>query len=171
MSAFSNSKRTILVSLVMFAVLFISMASARPYAMAQPSSDSSDADSPALEFNSLGDLAGKRIAVMSGTVFDQLVLDHVEGVTQDDISYFNSAAETIGALKAGKVDAAINDSPLALLAVNNNEGIGILPEYVVNDRYAFVLPKGSDLTPKINCCSTSRRAHSIPQWCPRCSRS
>ena len=56
----------------------------------------------------------------------------------------------IGALKANKADAMIADLPIAQLAVNRNEGIGIVPEPLMEDRYAFVLAKGSPLTAQLN---------------------
>ena len=87
---------------------------------------------------------------MNGAYFDKLVLENVKGVSQDDIYYFSNNPETIGALVAGKVDAIINDSPLAQLAVNKNDGIGLLPDYIVDDSYGYVLEKDSDLTPKMN---------------------
>ena len=56
----------------------------------------------------------------------------------------------IGALQARKTDAMITDLPIAQLAVNRNEGIGIIPEPIAEDRYAFVLAKDNPLTAQIN---------------------
>ena len=103
-----------------------------------------------LEITSLGELAGKKLGMLSGSHFDQLLIDTVEGISQGDIYYFNNNSEIVGALKNEKIDAMITDSPIALLAVNKNEGIGIIPEYVVEDHYGFVLEKDDPLTPKIN---------------------
>ena len=44
----------------------------------------------------------------------------------------------------------VTDLPVAQLAVNRNDGIGIIPELLAEDRYAFVLQKGSPLTAKVN---------------------
>lgn len=109
-----------------------------------------DDKAPKLELNSVNDVIGKRICMVSGTAFDQLLLNKYEGISQDDISYYNSNAEIIGALKANKADAMIADLPIAQLAVNRNEGVGIVPEPLVDDRYAFALPKGSSLTAQMN---------------------
>ena len=109
-----------------------------------------DDASPKLELSSVEDIAGKRICMVAGAAFDQLLLKNYEGISQDDISYYNSNAELIGALKANKADVMIADLPVAQLAVNRNEGIGIVPEPLVEDRYAFVLEKGSPLTAQIN---------------------
>ena len=104
----------------------------------------------ALEISSLDELAGKKIGMVSGVHFDVLIIENVKGISQDEISYFNSNAELVGALRAGKIDAMIVDSPIAQLAVNKNEGIGIVPQYVVEDHYGYVLEKGAPLTAKIN---------------------
>ena len=109
-----------------------------------------DDTAPKLELNSVADILGKRICMVAGAAFDQLLLKNYEGISQDDISYYNSNAEMIGALKANKADAMIADLPVAQLAVNRNEGVGIVPEPLVADRYAFVLPKGSALTAQVN---------------------
>ena len=150
MLAFQNRKESLLATLVVLAALVASIVGFAPKAMADASENGASADGAKLEFTSVSELAGKRIGIVSGTRFDELVLDAVKGVSQDDIYYYNSNAEAIGALREGKVDAVINDSPIAQLAVNKNDGISILPDYMVSDSYGYVLEKGSDLTSKIN---------------------
>ena len=150
MLTLQNRGGKLLVTLVMMAVLIASVAGFATKAMADESEDGANADGVELELTSIDELAGKRIGIVSGTYFDELLLENVKGVSQNDIYYFNTNAEVIGALKAGKVDATINDSPIAQLAVNRNDGIGLLLDYVVDDSYAYVLEKGSDLTPKIS---------------------
>ena len=44
----------------------------------------------------------------------------------------------------------VTDLPVAQLAVNRNEGIGLIPEPIVEDHYAFVLTKDNPLTDQIN---------------------
>ena len=108
------------------------------------------ADDVKLEIPSLKKLRGKKLGMLSGAQFDTMLLNNLKGINQDDFLYFNSNAETVGALLAGKVDAMVTDLPIGQLAVNMNEGIGLIPEFVVEDHYAYVLPKGSALTAKIN---------------------
>ena len=119
-------------------------------AMADESADAANPKQVALEINSLNELAGKKIGMVSGVHFDVLLTETVAGISQQDINYFNSNPEMVGALKAGKIDAVICDSPIALLAVSKNDGIGILPEYVKDDRYGYVLKKGDPLTSEFN---------------------
>lgn len=103
-----------------------------------------------LEIQTLKDTVGKKIGMINGCAFDQLLLKNCEGMSQDDFYYYNSNAETLGALTARKIDVMVTDLPIAQLAVNKNDGIGIIPEPYVEDHYGYVLQKNSDLTDKIN---------------------
>ena len=111
---------------------------------------SAAADTATLEIATLDELSGKTLGLLSGATLDQLVMQTIDGVEQDDFLYFNSNAETVGALGAGKIDAMITDLPIALLAVSTNEGFGIIPEPIAEDHYGYVLPKGSPFTAQIN---------------------
>ena len=122
-----------------------------PYAFAQDSSDKNDTHTAGkLEINTVDELSGKRIGVINGGIYDQLVMKRVSGVTEDNILYFNSNAEAVGALATGKVDAFVTDSPIAELAISKNEGLGMVPEPIMEDQYGFVLPKGSPHTEEFN---------------------
>jgi len=68
---------------------------------------------PKLEINSAADIVGKRICMVAGAAFDQLLFSNYEGISQGDISYYNSNAEMIGALRANKADVMIADLPVA----------------------------------------------------------
>ncbi len=85
------------------------------------------ASAAALEYNSIEELRDKKIGMLNGAVFDQLILKNFEGFSQKSFKYFNSNAEITGALLTEKVDAMITDLPIAQLTVNKNEGIGIMP--------------------------------------------
>jgi len=146
----------VLCPMLVLALLVVTLAFA-PQAMAAQDGGTSTADdtspaenAPTLEITSIDQLSGKRLGMLSGAAFDTLLMNNIGGITQDNILYFNSNAETVGALLANKVDAMVTDLPIAQLAVNKNEGIGMIPEYVVEDHYAYVLQKNSSLTDKIN---------------------
>ena len=134
-------KRTTILALLAVALLLVVAGPARG-AMAE--------GSPKLEINSPNELVGKKLGMLNGSIFDQLILQNVKGTSSGDFLYFNSNAETVGALKAGKIGAMITDSPIAELAVNKNKGIGIMPESIMDDHYGYVLQKNSPLTEKFN---------------------
>ncbi|MDO4798570.1 MAG: ABC transporter substrate-binding protein/permease [Coriobacteriales bacterium] len=107
-------------------------------------------EEPALELSTIDQVIGSRLGMLNGSTFDTLVTKNYKDADQSKFSYYNSNAETIGALRANKIDAMITDLPIAELAVNQNEGIGIVPESLLEDHYAYVLPKGSPLTNQLN---------------------
>lgn len=103
-----------------------------------------------LEITTVDEIVGKSIGMLSGATFDQLLMSTYEGISEHDFSYYNSNAEIVGALKAKKIDVMVTDLPIAELAVSKNDGIGIVPEPIVEDHYGYVLQKGSSLTPQLN---------------------
>ena len=140
----------ILAVIVVAALLFVASGLV-PRAMAQSAtSSSSSASAPTLEINKPSDLVGKKIAVLSGTIFDEFIMRQIPGIQESDLLRFNTNAEAVGALATGKADAFVTDSPIAELAARKNEGIGVVPEQIVKDQYGFVLPKGSPHTQELN---------------------
>lgn len=106
---------------VLVVVALLATAWGRPVceARAESASAASTAgNSPKLEYTTIGELKGKKLGMLNGVIFDQLLMNNREGFSQDDMSYYNSNAETVGALQAKKVDAMITDQPIAELAVN-----------------------------------------------------
>ena len=149
-----TSKRgAVLVALAVVALLFVvlGLAPGAPGAFAQSTGGSSSAgDSATPEIKNLNELADKKIGMVGGMMFDKFIEDRIPAVGKENILYFNSNAECVGALQAGKVDAFVTDSPIAELAMNKNDGLTLLPEKLMDDKYAFVLPKGSPHTQELN---------------------
>ena len=96
-----------------------------------------------LEYNSPEELDGHKVGVVNGTMTDRFVDAHLGG--SRDYSYYNTPADLVAALKAGKVDAFCADEPVAVLSANNNDGIGIVPGKVADDQYGMIFQKGSAL--------------------------
>jgi polar amino acid transport system substrate-binding protein len=83
----------------------------------------------------LAELAGgKTVAVPTGTVADQFVLKRFPHAK---IKYYNSALDCVLAVQGGKADAAAYDLPVLKNIVARNEGLSVLPELIVGDRYGF----------------------------------
>ncbi|MBP7175552.1 MAG: ABC transporter permease subunit [Thermoclostridium sp.] len=102
-----------------------------------------DADTQTLEYTKLSQLEGKKLATMTGTVFDQLVGAVIPNTTY---LYFNDIADMLPALRSGKVDGVTADEPVAKYMAALNPDVAILPEYVMHDRYGVALAKDSPLT-------------------------
>ena len=143
-------KRRVAVLCVVVALIFGALGIVPRALASDAASASSSKASTKLEINNVDDLVGKRIGMVNGTVFDKLLMKRVEGVKSSDIMFFNSNAELVGALQSKKIDAFVTDSPIAELAVNQNEGIGVIQEPIQDDKYAYILPKGSSLTQDLN---------------------
>ena len=77
---------------------------------------------------------GKTFAVPTGTVADQFVLKRFPDAK---LAYYNSALDCALAVKEGKADAGVYDLPVLKNIVARNEGLSVLPELIVGDRYGF----------------------------------
>ena len=79
---------------------------------------------------------GKTFAVPTGTAADNLVLRKIPDAK---IKYYNSAFDCAMAVKEGKADAAAYDRPILQNIAAKNDGLIVLPELIVDDRYGFAV--------------------------------
>ena len=79
---------------------------------------------------------GKAFAVPTGTIADQFVLKKFPDA---QIKYYNSALDCAIAVKDGKADAACYDQPILKNIAAKNEGLTVLSELLVGDRYGFAV--------------------------------
>ena len=101
--------------------------------------ESAPADADALEFSSIDELkSAKSIAVMTGTPFDDYVR---EFFPQAEVLYFQNMVDCTLAVTSGKADAAIQDAPTIQCIVASTKGVGLVPEYLAEDSYHFILPR------------------------------
>ena len=81
---------------------------------------------------------GKTFAVITGTVVDKFVLGRFPDAK---LEYYNSALDSALAVQGGKADAAAYDLPVMKNIVARNEGLKVLPELIVGDKYGFGFQK------------------------------
>ena len=98
------------------------------------------ADSQPAAFNP-ADWNGKKISAVTGTIFDQIILDNIPGAVP---TYFNNNADGLEALKNGKIDAIIDDDAAVRLYAAKNPRLKMLEPFVTTDNYAVVAAKGND---------------------------
>lgn len=79
---------------------------------------------------------GKTFAVPTGTVADQFVLQRFPNAK---IKYFNSAYDCAVAVREGKADAAAYDKPILQNIAAKNDGLIVLDELLVDDKYGFAV--------------------------------
>lgn len=99
---------------------------------------------------SLSDLAGKTIAVQTGTNHDELLneKDYLKGTLT--LNYYNSPPDMVEALKTGKVDAVPFDKPVAEIYCNQNPELMILTEQMDVNDFGIGFQKGSPLVAPFN---------------------
>jgi len=79
---------------------------------------------------------GKTFAVPTGTVADQFVWQRFPDAK---IKYFNSAYDCAVAVREGKADAAAYDKPILQNIAAKNDGLIVLDELLVDDKYGFAV--------------------------------
>ena len=81
---------------------------------------------------------GKNIGVQTGTICDVLV---EETLPEAKIKYFNSQADILAALEAGKVDAWCSERPVVRFMAIDHPGLSILDGELAESNLAAIFPK------------------------------
>ena len=97
---------------------------------------SSDAETRA--YQSVDELQKKRIGVVTGTIHDSLVEKRLPTA---QIVYFNTIADMLDALKAGKIDALVRPLSGAVFIRYEDENITWLDEHLTDADVSFAFPK------------------------------
>jgi polar amino acid transport system substrate-binding protein len=91
------------------------------------------------DIKSINDLSGKKVGVQQGTTGKTYAEEHATGA---DIVSFPSDAEMYQAIKAGQVDALLQDLPVN---VNHAQagGFQIVQTYSTDEQYGLAMKKGN----------------------------
>ncbi len=89
-------------------------------------------------------MAGKKIAVVSGTTNEKVVKEHLKLRNLNaTVVTVKDRDEAVAALEAGKVDGFASDKLLLAGAqVKHPEALAMLPDDLSIEQYAIVLPRG-----------------------------
>ncbi len=98
-------------------------------------------------YQSLQDFSGKNVGMVTGTVFDKLLDEIVDGTIPQ---YYDDFSSQLLALNTGTLDAIATDMPIAELAVARQPEFAIFPETIAPDSYGLGLQKDSPLTEQVN---------------------
>lgn len=98
----------------------------------------------AANISSFGGLAGKKVAIVSGTTNARAVTEQVRAQQLDvTLVSVKDRDEGIAALEAGRVDAFASDKLLLAGAqVKNPDALAMLPDDLSIEQYAIALPRG-----------------------------
>lgn len=95
---------------------------------------------PGSDIQGKADLAGKTIAVQTGTTAEEYCMEN--GYT---VLSFDSSNDAVSALSSGKADAWVVDKEVAV-AVSQQLELVLLDEAMTSEPFAFAFAKGSELT-------------------------
>ena len=93
------------------------------------------------ELQTFEELNGKRVSMLTGAPFEELVRSKAPNV--GEFSFFNNNPDMILALKSDKTDAILTNNAIAALAVNRNPELALFPESLQDGVFGFAFRKGS----------------------------
>jgi len=101
------------------------------------------------DIESADDLAGKTLAVKTGTSSSQYAEEHFIDTT---LRKFPNIDNAYLELQTGRVDAAMHDTPNVLYYIANagQDRVKAVGEQMMGHEYGIAFPKGSELTEKVN---------------------
>jgi len=94
------------------------------------------------EINALKDLEGKRIAATKGSLAERQFRDPGSGYPRAQLVMFDSIAQSIEAIRVGRVDAAVFDEVFGLAAMKATPDFKFVGEPVRFDYYGIGIAKG-----------------------------
>ena len=97
------------------------------------------------QYRTLEDLAGKRIGVQTGTIFDTMAQENIPDAS---LSYYNADPDLPVALEAGKIDAYLVDEPI-FRSFSHTYTSQYIVDRLSNDAYGYVFPKNSEKHEKL----------------------
>ena len=92
------------------------------------------------EFTQFSDLSGRRVSMLTGAPFEELVRSKVPDVGR--FTSFASMPDMLLALRSGKTDAVLNNNAIAALAVNRNPDLALFPQELQGGAFGFAFAKG-----------------------------
>ena len=93
-------------------------------------------------FESAADLAGKRIAVQSGTTGETWAKENIEDA---EVTPFDEAPAAMAALQAGKAEAVVIDLPVAVEMLNSSyDSCEIIEEVPTGEQYGIAVSKDNN---------------------------
>ena len=92
------------------------------------------------EFAQFSDLNGRRVSMLTGAPFEELVRSRIPDVRE--FTYYYNMPDMLLALRNGKTDAVLNNNAIAALAVNRNPELALFPQDLQGGAFGFAFAKG-----------------------------
>jgi polar amino acid transport system substrate-binding protein len=91
------------------------------------------------DIQSVDDLSGKIVGAQDGTTGETYAQDNTDA---SEVRPFNQIDQAYNALRAGQVDAVINDTPSVNDAAEQIDGLEVVQNFPTDEQYGIVIPKG-----------------------------
>lgn len=108
--------------------------------MTAMAADVKGAEEVELEYSDYKELAGKKVGVMTGSTFDQILQEAIPDALPE---YYNTPQDMREALVSGRVDGYLLDEPMARVAIRETAGIGYISRRMADEDYAIVFQKNN----------------------------
>ena len=89
---------------------------------------------------------GKRIGIKTGSAFEAITL---ETFPYSEFFYYETESDLLQALRANKIDAFLDDEPVAAMMHAEQPDVNYLKNVIVDDDYYFGFTKGGERTEKL----------------------
>lgn len=124
-------------AVLLLLITFFAAANGRVAAAAE----NGNGNGTAKPIRSLGDLNGKRLGVIVGTILDNTVNEVLDFT---DISYYDDTETTLEALFAGEIDAYVDDQHVMRYLASRDPRLRLLPDVLMHDNYGFAMRYGEE---------------------------
>ncbi len=92
------------------------------------------------QYQSFSDLSGKRVSMLNGAPFEELVRGRVPDV--GEFSYYSTMTDLLLALRSEKTDAILMNNAVSQLAVNRNPDFTLFPQSLQDGVFGLAFAKG-----------------------------
>ncbi|MBI1217962.1 MAG: transporter substrate-binding domain-containing protein [Rhodobacteraceae bacterium] len=99
---------------------------------------------------SVADLKGKTVGAIATSFGEKWLKDRAAEIGYTDYKSYDTVSNMLTDLTAGRVDAVANDVVGLRYAMNQMKGLAVPVEIPTGEKFAMMLPKGSDMLEKIN---------------------
>ncbi|MHA3916623.1 ABC transporter substrate-binding protein [Halovulum sp. GXIMD14793] len=102
------------------------------------------------EVDGLEDLAGKRVGAIATSFGEAWMQERADEIGYEDLKSYDTVVNMLTDLRAGRVDAVVNDVVGLRYAFTQGEGLTVSHEIVTGERFAMMMPKASPLLEEVN---------------------
>ena len=108
-------------------------------------------------YKSFHELAGKRLGMVSGSLYGEALIKKEPGISLDDIETYRNIDDMVAALKSNQIEGFLTGEAPGGAIVSENSDLALMEDAVTDDNIGMCLKNNSKLTAKFNQCLDSLR--------------